>query len=278
MYRKHIKNSLISKIKTTELRKEHLQKYFNFKQSELKVGSIRTLKTFISTILNFAETEDIINKNYCRGVKLKKEITKEKNKLLTDKEIDNLLESLKKEKQLLMIVKIALATGMRIGEILALIENDIDFKNSSINVNKTVAVYKDFYTKKGKFTTKITPPKTKNSIRVCYFPSSLLKDLKDYIKIIKIKYLKNGIKYNKNSLLFFNSKFKPSQTPTFSRKLNMYYKKCNINHTGFHVLRHTHVSKLYKQGISQKIIQQQVGHTNTSMTMYYTHIENNEQK
>ncbi|MDE6182294.1 MAG: hypothetical protein K2F59_03720, partial [Eubacteriales bacterium] len=87
LYRIHIKNSCISKIKITDLRKEHLQKYFNLKQQEdLKISSIKIIKGYISTVLTYAENEDIINKNFCKGIKLKKGTQKAENKLLTDEE------------------------------------------------------------------------------------------------------------------------------------------------------------------------------------------------
>ena len=74
-----------------------------------------------------------------------------------------------------------------------------------------------------------------------------------------------------------NKKFEYINYETLSHRLNPIYKKCNIEASGFHILRHTHVSKLYRQGVNQKIIQQQVGHNNLKMTMHYTHIENKEQ-
>lgn len=278
LYRIHIKNSCISKIKIVDLRKEHLQKYFNLKQQEnYKLGTIKLIKGYIGIVLTYAENEDIISKNFCKGVKLKKEVQEEQNKLLTDEEIEKLLNSLEEDKQLLTIVKIALGTGMRINEILALTESDFNFNDNSININKTVSKCREYNGNSFKTVTKITPPKTKNSIRICYFPSYLSKDLKEFIKSIKIEYFKKGIKYSNNRVLFINKKFNYINCVFLINKLKKYYEKCNINCSGFHILRHTHISKLYRQGINQKIIQQQVGHSSFDMTMHYTHIENKEQ-
>lgn len=278
LFRVHIKNSCISKIKITDLRKEHLQKYFNLKQQEdYKLNTVKSIKTYISTILTYAENEDIISKNFCKGVKLKKDTQQEQNKLLKDEEIEKLLKSLEEDKQLLTIVKIALGTGMRINEILALTESDFNFSDNSININKTITSCREYSGNSFKNVTKATLPKTKNSIRICYFPSYLSKDLKEFIKSVKIKYFKYGIKYSNNSTLFIDNKFNYINATNLINKLKKYYKICNINCSGFHILRHTHISKLYRQGINQKIIQQQVGHNNLSMTMHYTHIENKEQ-
>ena len=279
LFRLHIKNSSISKIKITDLKKEHLQKYFNSKQQEnYKLNTIKAIKGYIGTVLTYAENEDIINKNFCKGIKLKKDIKQEENKLLTDEEIDRLLNSLEEDKQLLIIIKIALGTGMRINEILALNESDFNFDNNSININKTVSRCREYKGNNFKMVTKITPPKTKNSIRICYFPNTLSKDLKEFIKSVKIEYFKKCIKYTNKSILFIDKKFNYIYYNRLAIKLNKLYKTNDINCSGFHILRHTHISKLYRQGISQKIIQQQVGHSNLNMTMHYTHIENKEQE
>ena len=279
LFRLHIKNSSISKIKITDLKKEHLQKYFNAKQQEeYKLNTIKAIKGYIGTVLTYAENEDIINKNFCKGIKLKKDIKQEENKLLTDEEIDRLLNSLEEDKQLLIIIKIALGTGMRINEILALNESDFNFDNNSININKTVSRCREYKGNNFKMVTKITPPKTKNSIRICYFPNTLSKDLKEFIKSVKVEYFKKCIKYTNKSILFIDKKFNYIYYNRLAIKLNKLYKTNDINCSGFHILRHTHISKLYRQGINQKIIQQQVGHSNLNMTMHYTHIENKEQE
>lgn len=56
----HIQKQL-DNIKLTDLRKEHLQKYFNnLIKSNLKLSTIKTFKVFINTVLNYAVDEDYI--------------------------------------------------------------------------------------------------------------------------------------------------------------------------------------------------------------------------
>ena len=63
MYRNHIKYSTIGNIKLTELKREHLQKYFNhLLNTHLKLSTIKVIKTFISIILKYAVDEDYILK------------------------------------------------------------------------------------------------------------------------------------------------------------------------------------------------------------------------
>ncbi len=64
----------------------------------------------------------------------------------------------------------------------------------------------------------------------------------------------------------------------FSRRnltqtINTLYKKCDINASGFHVLRHTFGSKLYEKDVDVKTISELMGHSNISITAnVYVHL------
>nr|WP_317357810.1 site-specific integrase [uncultured Tyzzerella sp.] len=274
-YRIHLKNSLLSNIKLKDLKKEHLQKYFNnICKTNLKMSTIKQLKTFISIVLNYAVEEDYILKNYCKSIKLPKDNTIKKDKYLTDEEIKTILKNCKDE-QLLLIIKIALSTGMRINEILALTENDFDFENLSINITKTISCSKQFHDEKiYKNENIITIPKSKSSIRKVYFNDKICNDIKKYILSEKERYLKSGKKYNSNIFIFTNKYFKLYNFYSCDVKINNLFKACNIDASGFHIFRHTSGSKLYEMGVNIKTISEQLGHSNTNITSnIYVHLD-----
>ncbi len=186
IYRNHIKDSIISNIKLKDLRKEHFQKYFNLLiKKGFKLSTIRTFKNFISTVLKYGVDEDYILKNYCSSIKLPKDNSIKINKYLTDEEIKLIFENCK-DLKLLVIIKIALSTGMRINEILALTENDFNFEDCSIKVNKTLSCCKVFEDEnKYKKQIIVTTPKSKTSNRIVYFNPNISKDIKTYISLQK---------------------------------------------------------------------------------------------
>ena len=280
IYRKHIECSAIDKIKLTELKKEQLQKYFNdLCKTNLKISTIKAIKTFISTVLNYGVNEDYITKNYCTSVKLPKDNTRKKNKFLTDDEVQLIVKNCEDSK-LLVIIKICLSTGMRINEILALTENDFNFEDCSIRVNKTLSycrIFKDDKSYKRRVI--VTTPKSKSSDRTVYFNPNISNDIKKYITFQKEKYLKFGRKYTPDNIIFTNKNFEYVGYNLLTYHLNTLLKKCNINPSGFHIFRHTSGSKLYEMGVNIKTISEQLGHSNTSITSnIYVHLDKEKKK
>ncbi len=280
IYRNHIKDSIISSIKLIDLRKEHLQKYFNMLiKKDLKLSTIRTFKNFISSVLNYAVDEDYILKNYCNSIKLPKDNSIKVHKYLTDEEIKRIFENCK-DLKLLVIIKIALSTGMRINEILALTENDFNFEDCYIKVNKTLSCCKVFEDENNyKKQIIVTAPKSKTSNRIVYFNPNISKDIKTYISLQKEKYLKFGRKYTSDDIIFTNTNFEYINSRTLDFNLKTLFKNCNIDASGFHIFRHTSGSKLYEKGVNIKTISEQLGHADTSITSnIYVHLDEQNKK
>ena len=280
IYRNYIKDSIISNIKLKDLRKEHFQKYFNVLiKKGFKLSTIRTFKNFISTVLKYGVDEDYILKNYCSSIKLPKDNSIKINKYLTDEEIKLIFENCK-DLKLLVIIKIALSTGMRINEILALTENDFNFEYCSIKVNKTLSCCKVFEDEnKYKKQIIVTNPKSKTSNRIVYFNPNISKDIKTYISLQKEKYLKIGRKYTPNNIIFTNTNFDYINSRTLDFSLKTLFKKCNINASGFHIFRHTSGSKLYEKGVNIKTISEQLGHADITITSnIYVHLDEEKKK
>ena len=114
-------------------------------------------------------------------------------------------------------------TGLRIGELLALTWNDIDFDRKTMSINKSV-----FYTKiNGKYENIIDTPKTKHSIRVIPLPKQILDKLKEIKKSSKSKYV---FTTRDNNMV---------NVRTYQRTFERILKKLNVTVRNFHSLRHT---------------------------------------
>ena len=209
-------------------------------RGELSPNAINLTRLVLNNFFKF------IKKYYVKDfdVKLDFKFTKEEKALELQKikylEKDEIPDILKKIKNntVRSIAVLQLHTGLRIGEVLALTPDDVDFKNKTISVSKTKLS-----------NGKLSSPKTLSSIRTIEISDFIAKLLLDYISsnkfIFKITYL------------------------TIANLLRI----LNI-HT--HIFRHTHVALLIEQNVPIKVISQRLGHSDIKTTLsIYTHVTEN---
>ena len=150
-------------------------------------------------------------------------------------------------------------TGLRLGEMIALTWNDINFEQKTLNINK------NYTNKLGANSHKIVDPKTKNSIRIIDLDD-------DTIDLLK-KHYDNESKlydFNNNMCIFGNVRY---MTPTtFSRYLDIYIKKSGVKKITPHGFRHSHVSLLFDLGCDSRDIAARVGDTVQVIENTYYHM------
>lgn len=156
-------------------------------------------------------------------------------------------------------------SGMRIGECLALTWHDLNYKNNTIAINKTLA-----RTKNG---IKIQTPKTKASNRVVSLDNETIQVLKMWQLEQRKQLLKLGINaMNKQQLIFSNTKNKFIIIPTVRLAIKQIANKAGIYPITTHGFRHTHATLLFASGMDIKQVQARLGHSNVQTTLnIYTH-------
>lgn len=156
-------------------------------------------------------------------------------------------------------------SGIRIGECLALTWHDLNYKNNTIAINKTLAK-----TKNG---IKIQTPKTKSSNRVISLDTETIQVLKMWQLEQRKQLLKLGINaMNKQQLIFSNTKNKFIIIPTVRLAIKQIAKKAGIYPITTHGFRHTHATLLFASGLDIKQVQARLGHSNVQTTLnIYTH-------
>lgn len=142
-------------------------------------------------------------------------------------------------------------TGIRLGELLALVPNDIDFNNSDLYVRHS------YQRLKGK--DKITPPKTEKSVRKIAMPEFLRDELRDYIQ-------------NVSKCAFDERIFKDIDSRMIRAALDEGIEATGVPRIRIHDLRHSHVSLLIDMGYSAVAIAERTGHESTEITYRYAHL------
>lgn len=156
-------------------------------------------------------------------------------------------------------------SGMRVGECLALTWHDLNYKNNTIAINKTLA-----RTKNG---IKIQTPKTKASNRVVSLDNETIQVLKAWQLEQRKQLLKLGINaMNKHQLIFSNGKNSFIIVPTVRLAIKQIAKKAGLYPITTHGFRHTHATLLFASGLDIKQVQARLGHSNVQTTLnIYTH-------
>ena len=156
-------------------------------------------------------------------------------------------------------------SGVRIGECLALTWHDLNYKNNTIAINKTLA-----RTKNG---IKIQTPKTKTSNRVVSLDNETIQVLKMWQLEQRKQLLKLGINaMDKQQLIFSNTKNKFIIIPTVRLAIKQIAKKAGLYPITTHGFRHTHATLLFASGMDIKQVQARLGHSNVQTTLnIYTH-------
>ncbi len=194
----------------------------------------------IKALFDKAEVNEIITKNIM--LKIEKPKHKKTNGLAFSNEDENKLIKILNEKNL-DIFLVCLYQGLRKGEILALTIEDVDFKNKTIQINKTINQNNEIDTTKNKQSNRIMP---------LFEPT---------IKILE--------KYKGTQGRLFNLSYNACEK-AFNRLRKAYF---NDKKYTIHSLRHTFITKCQELKIPLHIIQKWVGHIQGSdvTNKVYTH-------
>jgi len=162
------------------------------------------------------------------------------------------------------LYKLLLATGLRVGEALALSWSDINFSDKSISITKTL-IQQSNMIQEG--------TKTKESNRILFLDS-------ETIQLLKVwqKNQNDGAISLHDSLVFpYHQKTRTYELEKL--KLVSHFNHAGVPNIGFHDFRHTHASLLINNDVNPKEIQRRLGHADYAITMNtYSHLAKSKEK
>ena len=230
-----------------------VQRYEKTDDLSLSNKTIRGLHTMLRQCLEQAVTERLIPYNPANGCRLPKK-EKKKMQIIPPEKIRDYLKAAE-EWGVLPMFYLELSTGLRRGELVALLWSDLNLQTKTLTVSKSVS--------RGKGELVVTEPKTENSVREIYLSDEairlLVEDRKNHpFSPYMFPSPKTGGMYG------------PDCVGRIHKKL---LKKAGIEeHVRFHDLRHSFATTALQCGVDVKTVSTMLGHSSAGFTLnVYTH-------
>ena len=256
-------NSMRKDHKYTQVQKDGSTK--EIKCGPLSEQTIKHHHRIISAIFEKAIKWEVLKgKNPAKSVDAPK-VDKKKAKCFNEKQVQALLDALENTKPEEMKYKvgtiIALTTGARLGEIMALEWGDIDTKNKIIEIRQS----SQYLPGQGTFT---KDPKNESSKRRIAVNKMLLDLLEEY----KADQEGKSFLCGDNNRLFVTWEGKPMHPYTLTKWFPDFLERNKLPHLNFHGLRHSSATFLIGQGMDIQTVASRLGHSTSATTQnVYSH-------
>ena len=260
----HIK-LVLGGLKLKKLNSAHVQGFYRDRlDAGLSASTVHKMHDILRRALAQAAKWHLVPRNVADTVKPPRPAPKEIHALSAD-ETRRLLEAAV-EDRLEALYVLAVHTGMRQGELLALRWQDVDMENAVVSVRRTLTrsggrvVFGEPKTKKSRRSIRLTPQ------AVEALKSHLERQLRD-MEILGDHYQDQGLVFTTNT----GGPINPSNLR--QRSFAPLLKRAGLPHMRLHDLRHTCATLLLTRGVHPKFVQELLGHATIAITLdTYSHI------
>ena len=229
---------------------------------KLSASTTKKLYTILQSIMTQAVKQGFIKESPCnQAVYLVKDTTtqvKKKKNYLETEQLQTLMKMIDGYSSFNTIIKVLLYTGIRSGECLGLLWDDIDFENNRIYIRHNLADVggKHF----------ISTPKTKSSFRYIVISENLAKILKEHKKEQENAIKLIGADFEHPEMVFTSETGKYKDRSALNTTFKKFIANTDFNYISLHSLRHSNATFLLNKGYDLKIISEHLGHSDIGVT------------
>ena len=246
----------IAHIPIDQLSGKEIQKLYNSYDGILSTSSISKIHKLLFAAYKKAVALRMVQYNPMQAVEPVKIKYKEMSVFSFSEliRIFRVLRTNKYYKKYYTLFYLLLVLGCRIGELLAIKWEDIDFQNRILHIKRTVQRLDCTNTESRSKTILFEgPPKTVHSIREIPIP--------EFLYNIILSYNDSPCKG-----IYFLNPNTPMDPRTYQYKFQSILKKAGIESTHFHALRHTFATNCINSGADAKSVSEILGHANVNIT------------
>lgn len=256
---------LIGRIPIAKLHPMEIQRAVNGLGRETSPGTVRTYFNVLRIATRQGVAWRILGRDPTQGVKLPRDAGREM-RCWSEAECGRFLRYVVETTRYAALFRLALASGMRCGELLALRWADVDWPKSAVRVGHSLAVIST-----GEYI--VTEPKTRCSRRTLDLDAGTMSALRHHQRQQAAERLAAGPAWTDLGLVF------PTRTggyvnPTNLRKqFGSFVAGAGVPRIRIHDLRHTHATLLLRQGRNLREVAERLGHTDPAITLrVYSHV------
>jgi len=274
-YAEIVRNSLIPALghhRLAKLQPLHIQAFYsdmlengrrNGKGRGLSPLTVRHYHRVLRKALHDAVRWRLLARNPAEAVEAPRVVRKEM-KVLEPEEVGRLLHAAEGS-EFYIPVLLAVATGLRRGEILALRWEDVNLDDGVITVRRSLEQTRAGITFKA--------PKTAKSRRMLVLPEMAIAPLQTHKGEQALQKLMLDSAYQDSGLVCTEADGSLINPEHLSRGFRVLLKHAGLPRIRFHDLRHTHATMLLREGIHPKIVSERLGHSTIVLTMdTYSHV------
>ena len=263
---KHLFPSLGS-IRLQQLSVRDVEAFYAQKRNEgLSPSSIRVMHAVLRQALDHAVRSSLVVRNVADAAK--KALSRRNQREihpLTEAQAQAFIAAAKGHR-LEALFTMAIVTGMREGELLALRWSDLDLERGSLQVRRTVKRVRRHGLVEG-------PPKTSAGKRHIALSPFLVGVLKAHRVRQLEERLKAGAAWQEHELVFCTRFGGFVDSSDLTQMFRRVLRAAGLPTMRFHDLRHSAASLLLAMGVHAKVVQELLGHSNITMTLnIYSHV------
>ena len=155
------------------------------------------------------------------------------------------------------VTAVAIGTGLRRGELLALRWSDVNLDARRLTVHRSLETVKGL--------TRTKPPKTARSARTIALPPFVAEILREEQHRQELREAR-GIKPNGGGWVFTRPDSSPWEPGAFSLAFARFVKSAKLPHVRFHDLRHSFGTLALASGVDLQTVSRALGHESTAVT------------
>jgi len=256
----------LGQYKLTQLRPDHVQAFYARK---LAAGSSPRLVQLCHAVLHRALAQalkwGLVPRNVTDAVTAPRPRQRHRVQAWTIEEAQAFLEHLRADGvRLEALYALAIATGLRQGELLGLYWDDVDLERGRAAVRRQLQRLKTGLVE--------SEPKTAKSRRTVTFPPVVVEALRRWRVRQLEERLSAGQRWAATPYVFTSSVGTPLEPRNVTRDFQALLVRLKLSRVRFHDLRHTCATLLLTAGQHPKLVQELLGHSQITLTLdTYSH-------